>query len=97
MRNGTFNTSNCRGKLQKMGMLYTHSPKSPGPFSKLPKKIKLNKKNSKQGTVWPCVGVDLRPALARQPRVGDQRSGCGCLAATSPRLLVVGSPATKGC
>jgi hypothetical protein len=38
MRNGTFNTSKCRGKLQKMGMFYTHSPKSPGPFPKLPKK-----------------------------------------------------------
>jgi hypothetical protein len=24
-------------ELQKMGVLYTHSPKSPGPFSKLPK------------------------------------------------------------
>jgi hypothetical protein len=42
MRNGTFNTSKCRGKLQKMGVLYTHSFKSPGPFSKLPKN-----KNSK--------------------------------------------------
>jgi hypothetical protein len=37
MRNGRFNTSKCRGKLQKMGALYTHSPKSPGPFPKLPK------------------------------------------------------------
>jgi hypothetical protein len=39
MRNGAFNTSKCRGKLQKMEVLYTHSPKSPGPFSKLPKKL----------------------------------------------------------
>jgi hypothetical protein len=38
MRNGTFNTSKCRGKLQKMGVLYTHSPKSRSPFSILPKK-----------------------------------------------------------
>jgi hypothetical protein len=38
MRIGIFNTSKCRGKLQKMGMLYTYSPKSPGPFPKLPKK-----------------------------------------------------------
>jgi hypothetical protein len=43
MRMGIFNTSKCRGKLQKMGLLYTHSPKSPGPFPKLPKK-KFKKK-----------------------------------------------------
>jgi hypothetical protein len=48
MRNGRFNTSKCRGKLQKMGVLYTHSPKSPGPFPKLPKKKKINKKISKK-------------------------------------------------
>jgi hypothetical protein len=42
MRNRRFNTS----KLQKMGMLYTHSSKSPRPFSKLPKKNykKISKK-----------------------------------------------------
>jgi hypothetical protein len=39
MRNGTLNISKYRGKLQKMGVLYTHSPKSLSPFSKLPKKI----------------------------------------------------------
>jgi hypothetical protein len=37
MRNGRYNTSKCRGKLQKMEVLYTHSPKSLGPFPKLPK------------------------------------------------------------
>jgi hypothetical protein len=36
MRNGRFDTSKCRGKLEKMGVLCIHSPKSPGPFSKLP-------------------------------------------------------------
>jgi hypothetical protein len=39
MRNGAFNTSKCSGKLQKMGVLYTHSLKSPGPLSKLPEII----------------------------------------------------------
>jgi hypothetical protein len=34
--------------LQKMGVLYTHSPKRPGPFSKLPQKIL--KKEKKKGT-----------------------------------------------
>jgi hypothetical protein len=40
MRNGRFNTSKCRGKLQKMGVMYTHSPKMPGSSSKLPQKNK---------------------------------------------------------
>jgi hypothetical protein len=54
MRNGAFNTSKCRGKVQKIEVLYTHSPKalahsskSAGPFSKLPKKIKFQKKIQK--------------------------------------------------
>jgi hypothetical protein len=55
MRNGAFNTSKCKGKLQKMGVLYTHSLKSPGPFSKLPQK-----KNEKKGTEPTGPGVDLQ-------------------------------------
>jgi hypothetical protein len=63
MKNGNFHTSKCRGKLEKMGALCTHSPKSPGPFPKLPKK-----KNSKKvGIVCVGLGIDLRPA-------SDQRS-----------------------
>jgi hypothetical protein len=38
MKNGRFNTSKCRGKLERMGVLCTHSSKSPGPFPKLPQK-----------------------------------------------------------
>jgi hypothetical protein len=37
MNFGRISTSKCRGKLQKMGVLYTHSLKSPGPSPKLPK------------------------------------------------------------
>jgi hypothetical protein len=55
-----------------MGVLYTHSLKSPGPFPKLPKihffKIKKFEKN------WDSLigaGVDPRPA-------GDQWSPAGC-------------------
>jgi hypothetical protein len=33
MRNGIFHLCKCRGKLQKMGVLYTHSFKMPGPSS----------------------------------------------------------------
>jgi hypothetical protein len=31
MRNGRFHPSKCRGKVQKMGVMYTHSPKMSGP------------------------------------------------------------------
>jgi hypothetical protein len=29
MRNGRFHPFECRGKVQKMGVLYTHPPKMP--------------------------------------------------------------------
>jgi hypothetical protein len=35
MTNGRFNTSKYRGMLQKMGVLYTHSPKMPRSSSKV--------------------------------------------------------------
>jgi hypothetical protein len=38
MKNGRLNTSKCRGKLQKMGVLYTHSSKMPGPSPNFQKK-----------------------------------------------------------
>jgi hypothetical protein len=44
MRNGSCNTSKCRGKLQKMGMLYTHSPENGDaihPFSKNARPISI--------------------------------------------------------
>jgi hypothetical protein len=45
MRNGTFNTSKCRGKLQKMSVhpFYLNF-KSPGPFPKLPKRKEKKEK-----------------------------------------------------
>jgi hypothetical protein len=56
MRNGRFHLSKCRDKVQKMGVLYTHSPKRPDPFPKLPKKIEkkskyLRKKGPHSSTV----------------------------------------------
>jgi hypothetical protein len=49
MKNGRFHTSKRRGKLEKMGALCTHSPKSPRPFPKLPKIRKISKiQNSKK-------------------------------------------------
>jgi hypothetical protein len=40
MRNGRFDTSKCRGKLEKMGVLCTHSPEMPRSTSKFKKKLK---------------------------------------------------------
>jgi hypothetical protein len=48
MKNGRFNTSKCRGKLQKMGVLYIHSSKRLGPFSKLPKLLFFFKRKKKR-------------------------------------------------
>ena len=52
MRNGRLNTSKYRGKLQKIGVLYIHSSKSPSPFSKFPKKSSKKFKNFKK---WKIV------------------------------------------
>jgi hypothetical protein len=65
MRNGRFDTLKCKGKLKKMGVLYTHSSKSPSPFPKLPKKKNLKKKNSqKKGNSLSRAGRG--PMVARQ-------------------------------
>jgi hypothetical protein len=44
MGNGRFHLPKCRGKVQKMGVLYIHSPKRPDPFPKLPRKKQKPKK-----------------------------------------------------
>jgi hypothetical protein len=41
MNFGRISTSKCRGKLQKMGLLYTHSPKSLAHFPNFQKFIFL--------------------------------------------------------
>jgi hypothetical protein len=45
MRNERFHPSKCRGKVQKMGVLYTHSSKMPGPSPNffIKPKIKIKK------------------------------------------------------
>jgi hypothetical protein len=70
MKNGRFNTPKCRGKLQKMGVLYTHSPKRPSLFLKLPSKNK-NKNNFKKGG-HSLTGQGLWP----RP-IGNRRSPVG--------------------
>jgi hypothetical protein len=50
-------------QLQKMGVLYTHSPKSPGLFPKLPKIHFKNKiKIQKNWDSLTSAGVDPQPA-----------------------------------
>jgi hypothetical protein len=82
MRNGRFDTSKWRGKLEKMGVLCTYSPKSLGPFPKLPiknwpkcrRKLQKNYKIIKKKTMptlsrrRPPAGG--RPGVARRPWVG---------------------------
>jgi hypothetical protein len=69
MRNGRFDTTKCRKKLEKMGVLCTHSPKSPGPFPKLPKISKIIYFFKTRGNL----------ALSRRRRaVGDQWSPTDC-------------------
>jgi hypothetical protein len=66
MRNGRFSTSKCRGKLEKMGVLCTHSTKSPGPISKLSIKNlkKIKKIPKKRDQADPVQG---RPATSGRP------------------------------
>jgi hypothetical protein len=78
MNFGRISTSKCWGKLQKMGVMYTHSPKSPGPFPKLPKIHFLkNKKFQKNWDSLTSVGVDPRPAVRARSRLGDQAPTAG--------------------
>jgi hypothetical protein len=56
MTDGRFNTSKCRGKLQKMGVLCTHPPKQPRPLQHtraLKKYKKKVPKNFKKKTPHP--------------------------------------------
>jgi hypothetical protein len=62
IRNGRFHPPKCWGKLQKKGVLYTHSPKRPGPFLKLPKKnIKKRKKEKKKSHSLTGLGAGPQP------------------------------------
>jgi hypothetical protein len=68
MRNGRFHTSKCRGKLEKMGALCSHSPKSPSPFPKLPKQ-KFSKK-LEQFIEGQALASSWRATVGRQPAQG---------------------------
>jgi hypothetical protein len=73
MRNGRFYTSKCRGKIEKIGVLCTHSPISLGPFPKLPiiyKKKNLKFKKKEKGTRPTLSSIDLRPTGDRWSLAG---------------------------
>jgi hypothetical protein len=44
MKNGRFHLPKCKGNLQKMEVLYTHSPKMPSPSPNFPHNSKIKKK-----------------------------------------------------
>jgi hypothetical protein len=74
MNFGRISTSKCRGKLQKMPALYTHSPKSPGTFPKLPKKyffifIFISKKLGQPDWSRRRPAAGGRPMVTRRPHV----------------------------
>jgi hypothetical protein len=50
MRIGRFHTSKCRGKLQKMGVLYKHPLKKPRPLlnARACKTIKFKRRTAKK-------------------------------------------------
>jgi hypothetical protein len=81
MRNGRFHPSKCRGKVQKMGVLYIHSPKMPSPspnFFKESKFIFIKPKKLEKGEVAVAspqffklrVAVSRRPVVACRPCTG---------------------------
>jgi hypothetical protein len=71
MKNGRFHPPKCRGKLQKMRVLYTHSPKILGPSSCNKKKVKKIQKLQKKGglpTVYETVATTgKQPLVAGRP------------------------------
>jgi hypothetical protein len=90
MNFGRISTSKCRGKLQKMGVLYTHSLKSPGPSPKLPKILSFKIKKFQKNLNCPIgSGVDPRPA-------GDRWSPAGPGPLTCARRPAVGARSLPG-
>jgi hypothetical protein len=83
MRNRSWNTSRCRGKLQKMGVLYTHSPKMLGNSSKVSNFIffKTKKYGRTDRAEGPCRGW---------------RAMAGCRPASGPWSLVACQLVTNG-
>jgi hypothetical protein len=80
MTNGRFNTSKCRGMLQKMGVMYIHSPKalahSPNFQKKSKKKIAKNwESRSQSGPVPRPTSAHSPPASSGPPIAGRRSPG----------------------
>jgi hypothetical protein len=73
MRNGRLNTSKCRGKLQKMEVLYTHLPKCQAhPHNTKKKGKKKSKKCKKRGAAGKDPqSIRLQAAAVGRPLVAD--------------------------
>jgi hypothetical protein len=79
MRNGRFHPPHCRGKDQKMGVLYTHSPKMLGvsPNTKNKKIQKVGKKGGDKGQIHSLSDCGLWLAIGGL--VGGRLPAlCGC-------------------
>jgi hypothetical protein len=95
MRNGRSHIPKCRGKLQKMGLVYTHHPKKPRPFLYAKafnffnkKEAQKKKKNCKKKGSSP-QSVKLQATASQQPLVtGRPRCGPPCL----PHFLPLAPP-----
>jgi hypothetical protein len=71
MRNGRFDTSKCRGKLEKMGVLCTHSPQMPRSTSA------FQKKNSKKSKKFKNSAAAVGQAQGRSSTSGHPPATCG--------------------
>jgi hypothetical protein len=96
MRNGRFITSKCRGKLQKMWVLYTPPPpKKPRPLLHARASKKIIKKKRTIKYFKKLAGRDLssrcRPALDHWLQAGGQPK------VSNQQLVGLDRPATSSC
>jgi hypothetical protein len=105
MSNGRFNTSKCRGKLQKMGVLCTHSSKMPGPSPNFKKKklIKILKKSKNSKVVkvpneqGQGQGQSQQPGAPNSSYKNKIKYFLASLFGTCGQLLLVGSSTCPPC
>jgi hypothetical protein len=93
MRNGRFNPPKCRGKVQKLRVLYIHSSKIPSPSSNFlitPKKSEKNPKIAKKGRLQgsSLQSVRLRAIAGGRPLITGRSRAPACWSATSGREVV---------
>ena len=102
MRNARFHPPKCRGKVWKMGVLYSHSSKVLDPslnfLRKHPLKIKKTKKKFGKGRGWGAIGTQpvvcqIVDAASKQLLIANQQLyGHGRLVTSGCSLAVRGCP-----